>query len=107
VPCEKRLRDLTIRGVVCGFHRRLKEGETAPDPGAATAAAPRRPSRDRHAMISRLRKLGKKPPKAKTGEPGGGEPQSPPQPPPSDDDIYDSGDICAPERDRDDETRDL
>lgn len=32
-------------------------------------------------------------------------PQPPPKP--SDDDIYNSGDIAAPERDRDDEQRDL
>ncbi|MFZ5737253.1 hypothetical protein BJ123_103124 [Rhodopseudomonas thermotolerans] len=46
----------------------------------------------------------------KAGSGGGkGEPKpAPPKPPPAvDDDLYETGDICAPDRDRDDYTKDL
>jgi hypothetical protein len=58
-------------------------------------------------MMSGLRKPGKvRPPKKiKDGNTGGKSEHPPAQG--SDDDLYDTGDICAPERDRDDEQRDL
>jgi hypothetical protein len=42
---------------------------------------------------------GKQPKPAKS-EP---KPKNPPPPPPDNDDLYDAGDICAPEPERDDE----
>jgi hypothetical protein len=43
----------------------------------------------------------------KSSNAGGATKPKPPAPPPLDDDLYETGDICAPVRDRDDETRDL
>ncbi|WP_420134657.1 hypothetical protein [Rhodopseudomonas sp.] len=40
-------------------------------------------------------------------KPAATEKPAPPPPRAADDDLYESGDICAPERDRDDEQRDL
>jgi hypothetical protein len=49
--------------------------------------------------------IGKKKAKVKPHGNDGDKPKKPPKT--VDDDIYDSGDIAAPERDRDDEQRDL
>lgn len=56
--------------------------------------------------MSGLRKKGKVgPPKPVKNGNAGKSNEQPAQAP--DDDLYDTGDICAPERDRDDEQRDL
>lgn len=56
--------------------------------------------------MSGLRKKGEVSPPKPVKDGNAGKPREPASQPP-DDDLYDTGDICAPERDRDDEQRDL
>jgi len=65
-----------------------------------------RPQQDSSSMIGIKKKSKKK--TATRAKTGAGKTKTPPQPPQSpDDDLYETGDIAAPERDRDDEQRDL
>jgi hypothetical protein len=75
--------------------------ENASDPGFPPCrATPIRTRQDFALMIGIKKKKGKN--DRKDGD-------KPAKPPPKavDDDLYDSGDMAAPERDRDDEQRDL
>lgn len=64
-------------------------------------------------MIGFLRKRPKAPAPKSDKKPGNSDGKGkakpePPKPPPAlDDDLYETGDICAPGRDRDDYTKDL